>query len=119
MSVGLVSPWRRLESRGDQVDRLGTDSGSFLLSRSRSMDHLPQRDRAPEGTSALRALFESKATLQEDFYSSTRLNIASPASRMVAGIQSSEMEKDRPLGARRGYSTEETNGRKDNTQVCD
>ncbi|XP_036842493.1 xin actin-binding repeat-containing protein 1 isoform X4 [Oncorhynchus mykiss] len=116
MSVGLVSPWRRLESRGDQVDRLGTDSGSFLLSRSRSMDHLPQRDRAPEGTSALRALFESKATLQEDFYSSTRLNIASPASRMVAGIQSSEMEKDRPLGARRGYSTEETNGRKDNTQ---
>uniref|UniRef100_A0A8C7KL41 Xin actin binding repeat containing 1 n=4 Tax=Oncorhynchus kisutch TaxID=8019 RepID=A0A8C7KL41_ONCKI len=116
MSVGLVSPWRRLESRGDQVDRLGTDSGSFLLSRSRSMDHLPQRDRAPEGTSALRALFESKATLQEDFYSSTILNIASPASRMVAGIQSSEMEKDRPLGARRGYSTEETNGRKDNTQ---
>uniref|UniRef100_A0A4W5RE07 LIM zinc-binding domain-containing protein n=1 Tax=Hucho hucho TaxID=62062 RepID=A0A4W5RE07_9TELE len=116
MSVGLVSPWRRLENRGDQLDRLGTGSGSFLLSRSRSMDHLPQRDRAPEGTSALRALFESKATLQEDFYSYPRLNVASPASRVVAGIQSSEKEKDRPLGARRGYNTEGTHGRKDNTQ---
>ncbi|CAB1326800.1 unnamed protein product, partial [Coregonus sp. 'balchen'] len=119
MSVGLVSPWRRLESRGDHVDRLGTGSGSLLLSRSRSMDYLPQRDRAPEGTSALRALFESKATLQKDFSSSPRLNVASPASRVEvveAGIQSSEKEKERPLGARRGYSTEGTPGRKDNAQ---
>lgn len=41
-------------------------------SRSRSMDFLPQKDKL--GTRALCALFESKATLQQSFNSSPRLN---------------------------------------------
>ncbi|XP_063076016.1 uncharacterized protein LOC134466047 [Engraulis encrasicolus] len=48
--------------------------GWTTLSRSRSMESLPQRAPPPVGTNALRALFESKNALQQDFSSSPRLN---------------------------------------------
>ncbi|XP_078120882.1 uncharacterized protein LOC144526978 [Sander vitreus] len=64
--------WRRLESE-ENVALWGTGRRSNL-SRSRSMDYLPQKKSS--GTKALRALFESKVTLQQSFNSSPRLNSA-------------------------------------------
>ncbi|KAF1383382.1 hypothetical protein PFLUV_G00131330 [Perca fluviatilis] len=64
--------WRRLESE-ENVALWGTGRRSNL-SRSRSMDYLPQKKCS--GTKALRALFESKVTLQQSFNSSPRLNSA-------------------------------------------
>ena len=67
---------RKLESRENQLkfENVGLwESGRRSnLSRSRSMDFLPQR--ASTGTKALRALFESKATLQQGYSSSSWLN---------------------------------------------
>ncbi|XP_010890102.3 xin actin-binding repeat-containing protein 1 isoform X1 [Esox lucius] len=110
--AGADSPWRRLKSLGNHADHMGLGSGSLCLHRSRSMDYLPQRDRAPEGTRALRALFESKAALQQD--RKPRLNGASPAIRgevLVAGIQSTE--KALPPGPRRSYMTGGSPGQKE------
>ncbi|XP_037643199.1 xin actin-binding repeat-containing protein 1 isoform X1 [Sebastes umbrosus] len=64
------SRWRRL----DNVALWGSGRSSNL-SRSRSMDFLPQKESS--GTKALCAMFESKATLQQSFNSSPRLNSAS------------------------------------------
>ncbi|XP_032387220.1 xin actin-binding repeat-containing protein 1 isoform X1 [Etheostoma spectabile] len=64
--------WRKLESE-ENVSLWGTGKRSNL-SRSRSMDFLPQKDTS--GTKALCALFESKVTLQQSFNSSPRLNSA-------------------------------------------
>ncbi|KAJ8011466.1 hypothetical protein DPEC_G00058510 [Dallia pectoralis] len=108
------SPWRRSESWGNHADLMGPGSGSSSLSRSRSMDYLPQRNRTPEGIRALRALFESKAAVPED--RKPRQNEASPASRvelLVAGYQSTE--KAQPQGARSSYNTGGTTGQKENT----
>ncbi|KAM6989737.1 xin actin-binding repeat-containing protein 1 isoform 3-T3 [Tautogolabrus adspersus] len=58
--------WRRMESR--ESVSLGGSGRSSNLSRSRSMDFLPQREST--GTKALCALFESKASLQQCFSSS-------------------------------------------------
>ncbi|KAM4557475.1 uncharacterized protein V3H82_017244 [Fundulus diaphanus] len=82
------SRWKRLDSR---------ETGSFWsnLSRSRSMEILPQREAS--GTRALRALFESKATLLQDYHSSPRLNSLSAASSKPAG--------DCPLQDWRRHST--------------
>ncbi|KAM8728466.1 uncharacterized protein AB9X84_001753 [Acanthopagrus schlegelii] len=69
---------RKLESRENHIkfENVGLrESGRRSnLSRSRSMDFLPQR--ASTGTKALRALFESKATLQQGYNSSPWLNAA-------------------------------------------
>ncbi|XP_072219088.1 xin actin-binding repeat-containing protein 1 [Leuresthes tenuis] len=51
--------------------------GSGILSKSRSMDFLPQKETS--GTRALCALFESKATLEQAFNSSPGLNTVSTA----------------------------------------
>ncbi|XP_014857696.1 PREDICTED: xin actin-binding repeat-containing protein 1 isoform X2 [Poecilia mexicana] len=82
------SRWKRLDSR---------DSGSFWtnLSRSRSMDFLPQKETS--GTRALRALFESKASLQQDYHSSLVLNSPSTSVAKAAG--------DCPLQDWRSYNT--------------
>nr|XP_046264333.1 xin actin-binding repeat-containing protein 1 isoform X2 [Scatophagus argus] len=85
--------WRRLESR-DNVALKGS-GGSSNLSRSRSMDFLPQKE--PTGTKALCALFESKATLQQGFNSNPRLNLAAAAG--------SKTGRDCPLQDWRGHST--------------
>ncbi|KAL0966561.1 hypothetical protein UPYG_G00296810 [Umbra pygmaea] len=110
----LDYPSRRLETWGNHVDLRGPGSSSLRWSRSRSMEHLPQRDHAPEGTRALRELFEPKAALQQD--KKPRLNVASPASRVdmfVTGFQDSE--KESPLQKMRGYSTRGTPGKTENT----
>ncbi|XP_075954822.1 xin actin-binding repeat-containing protein 1 [Anarhichas minor] len=65
--------WRQLEG-GENV-AIWESGGSSNLSRSCSMDFLPQRESS--GTRALCALFESKATLQQGFNSSPRMNSAS------------------------------------------
>ncbi|XP_038156445.1 xin actin-binding repeat-containing protein 1 isoform X1 [Cyprinodon tularosa] len=82
------SRWRRLDSR---------ETGSLWsnMSRSRSMDFLPQRETT--GTRALRALFESKATLQQDYHSSPRLNCLPSASGKTV--------RDGPLQDWRSYNT--------------
>ncbi|XP_017276339.1 xin actin-binding repeat-containing protein 1 isoform X1 [Kryptolebias marmoratus] len=91
--------WRKLDSRDSRDSRdsvtLWRSAGSFNLSRSRSMDFLPQKE--PSGTRALCALFESKATLQQDFNSSPRLNSTSATS--------SKTGRDWPLQDWRGYTT--------------
>ncbi|XP_062260391.1 xin actin-binding repeat-containing protein 1 isoform X1 [Platichthys flesus] len=56
---------------------------SSNLSRSRSMDCLPQKESS--GTKALCALFESKASLQQKFHSSTRLDIKAAAGTKTRG----------------------------------
>ncbi|KAJ8337218.1 hypothetical protein SKAU_G00384380 [Synaphobranchus kaupii] len=58
---------RRYESR-EWAEEALANRGGPVLSRSRSMDYLPPRE--PTGTVALRALFESKATLKHNFSSS-------------------------------------------------
>ncbi|XP_062413714.1 uncharacterized protein LOC119209481 [Pungitius pungitius] len=73
-----VSPSKRQQADGDNVALWGSGRASNL-SRSRSMDLLPQRE--PSGTKALCALFESKATLQRGFNSSPRLHPASATGR--------------------------------------
>ncbi|XP_070775550.1 LOW QUALITY PROTEIN: xin actin-binding repeat-containing protein 1 [Enoplosus armatus] len=87
------SRWRRLESR-ESVGLWGSGR-STNLSRSRSMDFLPQRESS--GTKALCALFESKATLQQSFNSSPRLN--------SAAATGSKTGRDRPLQDWRSYNT--------------
>ncbi|KAK2821985.1 hypothetical protein Q5P01_022050 [Channa striata] len=68
------SRWRNSESRENMsLLELGRSS---LLSRSRSMDLLPQKESS--GTRALCALFESKSTVQHKFHSSPWLNLMSP-----------------------------------------
>ncbi|XP_071399074.1 xin actin-binding repeat-containing protein 1-like [Centroberyx affinis] len=85
----------RVEGRWrDSVDRLGSGR-SFSLSRSRSMDCLPQKEAG--GTSALRALFESKAVLQQDSSSGPRLNMAS--------ANGSKTGRERPPQDLKGHST--------------
>lgn len=79
---------------------------SSNLSRSRSMDFLPQRDSS--GTKALCALFESKATMQQSFNSSPRLNSADATGNKTG--------RDCPLQDWRSHSTP----LKDTTiQVCE
>ncbi|XP_030608806.1 xin actin-binding repeat-containing protein 1 isoform X3 [Archocentrus centrarchus] len=85
--------WRRVESR-ENVALWGSGRSSNL-SRSRSMDFLPQRETT--GTKALCALFESKATLQQGFNSSPRLNMISAADSMTV--------RDYPLQDRRSRNT--------------
>lgn len=82
--------WRRPESRENVAPRGSGRSSN--LSRSRSMDFLPQREST--GTKALCALFESKATLQQSFNSSPRLDSAG-----------TKMERDCPLQDWRSHST--------------
>lgn len=70
------------------------------------MDFLPQRETS--GTKALCALFESKATLQQGFNSSPRLNVMPAADNMTV--------RDYPLQDRRSHNT----FLKDTaTQVCE
>ncbi|KAM4604672.1 xin actin-binding repeat-containing protein 1 [Polymixia lowei] len=90
---GLDGRLRRFDSR-ENVDQLGSGR-SFSLWRSRSMDHLPQREAA--GTRALCALFESKAALQRDASCSPRLNTAS--------AMGSKAGRDCPPVAWKGPST--------------
>ncbi|XP_054452432.1 xin actin-binding repeat-containing protein 1 [Anoplopoma fimbria] len=72
--------WRRLEG-GEDVAFWGSGKSSNL-SRSRSMEFLPQRESS--GTKALCALFESKANLHQGFNSSPRLHSApTPGSNTV------------------------------------
>ncbi|GLD51393.1 xin actin-binding repeat-containing protein 1-like isoform X1 [Lates japonicus] len=85
--------WRRTEGR-ESVALWGSGRSSNL-SRSRSMDSLPQRESS--GTRALCALFESKATLQQSFLSSSQLNV-----RSAAG---SKTGRDCPLQDWRTYNT--------------
>ncbi|KAE8291308.1 Xin actin-binding repeat-containing protein 1 Cardiomyopathy-associated protein 1 [Larimichthys crocea] len=85
--------WRRRETRED-VAHWGP-GGSLNLSRSHSMDFLPQKDTS--GTKALRALFESKTTLQQDFNSSPQLNSA-----VATG---SKIGRDCPLQGWRSHNT--------------
>ena len=59
------------------------------------MDLLPQKESS--GTRALCALFESKASLQQNFHSSTRLDIKSAAGSKTRG--------DCPLQDRRGHNS--------------
>ncbi|XP_024130035.1 xin actin-binding repeat-containing protein 1 isoform X1 [Oryzias melastigma] len=69
-SENCVDDGCRFDSRKSQAV---WESGRLSAhSRSRSMDFLPQKDKL--GTRALCALFESKATLQQSFNSSPRLN---------------------------------------------
>lgn len=96
--------WRKLESR-DNVALWGSGRSSNL-SRSRSMDFLPQR--VSSGTKALCALFESKATLQQSFNSSPRLNSATATG--------SKTGRDRPLQDWSGHSTPL---KATTTQVCE
>uniref|UniRef100_A0A3Q3MR07 LIM zinc-binding domain-containing protein n=1 Tax=Mastacembelus armatus TaxID=205130 RepID=A0A3Q3MR07_9TELE len=67
--------WRRQDSRENVAYWRSGKSSS--LSRSRSMDFLPQKESS--STMALCALFESKANLQPSFHSSPRLNSVSAA----------------------------------------
>ncbi|XP_069366976.1 xin actin-binding repeat-containing protein 1 isoform X3 [Paralichthys olivaceus] len=83
----------RTESR-ENVAHWGS-GGSSNLSRSRSMDFLPQKESS--GTRALCALFESKASLQQNFHSSTRLDIKSAAGIKTRG--------DCPLQDQRGHNS--------------
>lgn len=85
--------WRGQESRKNVA--LGGSGRRSNIARSRSMDCLPQRE--PTGTKALRALFESKATLQQDFNSSPRLN--------SAAATGSKTGRDCPLQDRRSHNT--------------
>uniref|UniRef100_A0A4W6CGH3 LIM zinc-binding domain-containing protein n=1 Tax=Lates calcarifer TaxID=8187 RepID=A0A4W6CGH3_LATCA len=85
--------WRRTEGR-ESVALWGSGRSSNL-SRSRSMDSLPQRESS--GTRALCALFESKATLQQSFLSSSQLNVRSGAG--------SKTGRDCPLQDWRTYNT--------------
>lgn len=85
--------WRRPESR-DSVALWESGRNPFL-SRSRSMDVLPQRESS--GTRALCALFESKATLKQNFHSSPRLNVM-PAPGSKTG-------RDCPLQEWRSHNT--------------
>ncbi|XP_060939640.1 xin actin-binding repeat-containing protein 1 [Limanda limanda] len=76
----------RTESRENVALRGGPRSlpgRSSNLTRSRSMDCLPQKESS--GTRALCALFESKASLQQDVNSSTRLGIKSAAGSKTRG----------------------------------
>ncbi|XP_056149787.1 xin actin-binding repeat-containing protein 1 [Lampris incognitus] len=84
---------RRWESR-ENIDTLGSGRG-LPLSRCRSMDCLPQREAS--STSALRALFESKAARQQDFPSS-------PRPRSSSAMSSKTAQECRPV-AWRGHST--------------
>lgn len=99
----VESLWRRYESLS------GVNS---TLSRSISMDMLPQPDQV--GTNSLRVLFESKNALRQDYASSPRLNVTPQAkSSPVSHITSPGREK--------GYSgaTTVTNAKKDKAhQVC-
>ncbi|XP_042284102.1 serine-rich adhesin for platelets-like [Thunnus maccoyii] len=85
--------WRRLESKENVA--LQGSFRSFGLSRSRSMDVLPQREAS--GTRALCALFESKATLQQRFNSSPRLNSTSAPGKKTG--------RDCPLQDWRSHNT--------------
>ncbi|KAI3375268.1 hypothetical protein L3Q82_021771, partial [Scortum barcoo] len=85
--------WRRLDSR-ESVSVWGSGRRSNL-SRSRSMDFLPLKNSS--GTKALCALFESKATLQQSFNSSPRLN--------SAAASGSKTGTDCPLQDWRGHNT--------------
>ncbi|XP_034412152.1 xin actin-binding repeat-containing protein 1 [Cyclopterus lumpus] len=77
VSVSCVDGgWRQLES-GDNGALWGAGRSSNL-SRSRSMDVLPQKESS--ATKALCALFESKAKLQQGFNSSPRLNASATGS---------------------------------------
>ncbi|XP_020506405.2 xin actin-binding repeat-containing protein 1 isoform X1 [Labrus bergylta] len=69
--------WRRMESR--ESFSLGGSGRSSNLSRSRSMESLPQRDTS--GTKALCALFESKASLQQCFSSSPLCSVPNNSSK--------------------------------------
>ncbi|XP_034557992.1 xin actin-binding repeat-containing protein 1 [Notolabrus celidotus] len=80
--------WRRVESR-ESVSLWGSGRSSNL-SRSRSMDLLPQRE--SRGTKALCALFESKASLQQSFSNSTP-------------VHSSKMGREGPLQDWKGHNT--------------
>ncbi|XP_062285370.1 xin actin-binding repeat-containing protein 1 [Scomber scombrus] len=85
--------WRRLENRENMA--LRGSLRSFGLSRSRSMDFLPQKEAS--GTRALCALFESKATLRKGYDSSLRLNSMSAPSKKTG--------RDCPLQDRRSHTT--------------
>ncbi|KAI9518662.1 hypothetical protein NQZ68_035538 [Dissostichus eleginoides] len=69
---------RRLDTGGENLALSGSGRSSNL-SRSCSMDFLPQRE--PSGTRALCALFESKAGLHKSFTSNPRLNTGSKTER--------------------------------------
>ncbi|CAG5897116.1 unnamed protein product [Menidia menidia] len=73
---------------------LWTSGRSGTLSRSRSMDFLPQKE--TPGTRALCALFESKAALQQDSSSSPQLSTESTDGRKTG--------RERPLQDRRGHN---------------
>ncbi|MEQ2310540.1 hypothetical protein AMECASPLE_010077 [Ameca splendens] len=79
--------WKVLDNR---------ETGRFWsnLSKSRSMEFIPQREIS--GTRALRTLFESKATLQQDYHSSPRLNSLSTGG--------SKSVRDCPLQDGRSYN---------------
>ncbi|XP_013864373.1 uncharacterized protein LOC106517879 [Austrofundulus limnaeus] len=94
VSENCVDGRRRWQDNRDNVS-LWRSAGSFSLSRSRSMDFLPQKE--PSGTRALCALFENKATLQQKLNSSPRLNSASAAG--------SKTGTNWPLQDRRSYNT--------------
>ncbi|KAL6467803.1 hypothetical protein MHYP_G00234800 [Metynnis hypsauchen] len=69
----LNNSWKRYGWTGDYPRSVGVSS----LTRSHSMGTLSQRDL--QGTSALRALFESKITLQQAYRSSPRLSVTPQA----------------------------------------
>lgn len=99
----IESLWRRYESLS------GVNS---TLSRSISMDMLPQPDQM--GTNSLRAVFESKNALRQDYASSPRLNVTAQA-------KSSPVSHITSPGRAKGYSgaTTVTNSKKDKAhQVC-
>uniref|UniRef100_A0A669B3P0 LIM zinc-binding domain-containing protein n=1 Tax=Oreochromis niloticus TaxID=8128 RepID=A0A669B3P0_ORENI len=85
--------WRREDSRENVV--LWGSGRRSNLSRSRSMEFLPQKEAT--GTKALCALFESKATLQQGFSSNPRLNMTSEADNVTV--------RDYPLQDRRSHNT--------------
>ncbi|KAK5859652.1 hypothetical protein PBY51_021193 [Eleginops maclovinus] len=85
---------RRLDSGGENVTLNGSGRSSNL-SRSRSMDFLPQKE--PSGTRALCALFESKAGLHKGFKSTPRLN--------SAPVTGSKTGRDYPLQDWRSHNT--------------
>lgn len=95
---------RRLESR-ENVAFWGSGRSSNL-SRSRSMDFLPQKESS--GTKALCALFESKATLQQGFNSSPLL--------VSAAATGSKTGRDCPLQDRRSHNTP---SKDTSIQVCE
>ncbi|XP_035490686.2 xin actin-binding repeat-containing protein 1 isoform X1 [Scophthalmus maximus] len=81
-SESCVDSRRGRAGRRESVDLWGW-GGSSNLSRSRSMDFLPQKESS--GTRALCALFESKATLQQSIHSSPRLDYQSAAGSRTRG----------------------------------